>query len=125
MTATQIKPRTPRVARHAPVRQRPTLDGSLHDIPVPTPLFTRHMLGAIEAERDQRHQRHAGNPHPRQRGERDARARHPKITAALFAEARDATQASGDDDRWFNEGGSFNPAAIGRAGVGLPELSAR
>jgi hypothetical protein len=78
----------------------------------PTPLFTRHMLGAIEAERDQRRERRgrsgaagAGRRRPA------ARAVHPRLTAASSG----FTAGSGvsvpmqrpDLDRWTDDGGSL------------------
>ena len=81
-----------------------------------TPLFTRHMLGAIEAERDQRLQ-HRGHrmtlvpimprPHPRL----DAAA------AALTEGAAARTRIESPDlDRWADEGGSIvvRPARVPR-----------
>jgi hypothetical protein len=78
----------------------------------PTPLFTRHMLGAIEVERDQRRERRgrsgaagAGRRRPA------ARALHPRLTAASAG----FTAGSGvsvriqrpDLDRWRDDGGSM------------------
>jgi hypothetical protein len=72
---------------------RPAVVGS-------TPLFTRHMRGAIEAERDHRHRQHEARwplayttqPHP------EAVLGLPQLRIA-------ATEA--DLDRWSDEGGSL------------------
>jgi hypothetical protein len=84
---------------HGPVRER---------TPGPTPLFTRHTLGVIEAERDCRRQRRA-------RGA--ASAPRPRASAAVADDARVVAQARLDMDRWVNEGGMvpFEAAAVLRA----------
>jgi hypothetical protein len=71
-----------------------------------TPLFTRHMRGAIEAERDRRHQRRAGGA-VAYRGAALARAAsaHRRITAAVAGNARAVAQARFDMERWIDEGG--------------------
>jgi hypothetical protein len=83
-------------------RHPPRLRGSHH---APTPLFTRHTRGAIEAERDGRRQRraHGANAHPETSRERTASAA--------------ATQAHLDMERWIDEGGlvPFEAAALLRA----------
>jgi hypothetical protein len=74
-----------------------------------TPLFTRHMRGAIEAERDRRRQRRAGGA-VAYRGaarERAASAPHPRITAAVAGNACALTEAQLDMDRWIDEGGTL------------------
>jgi hypothetical protein len=80
-----------------------------------TPWFTRHMPGAIEAERDRRGAARATRP-------RAARGRtatpHPRIAAARAAQARRLTQARLDYSRWVNEGGSFDPEGAARLGLG-------
>jgi hypothetical protein len=78
----------------------------------PTPLFTRHMLGAIEAERDQRRERRGPLGAPRAGRRRPAaRAIHPRLTAASAG----FTAGSGvcvrmqrpDLDRWSDDGGNM------------------
>jgi hypothetical protein len=83
-------------------RHPPRLRGSRH---APTPLFTRHTRGAIEAERDRRRQRRA----------RGATA-HPGTARERTASAA-ATQAHLDMERWIDEGGlvPFEAAALLRA----------
>jgi hypothetical protein len=73
----------------------------------PTPLFTRHMPGAIEADRDRRRQRRPGGAvaHRGAARERAVSARHPRITAAVAGNARAVTEAHLDMDRWIDEGG--------------------
>jgi len=85
----------------------------------PTPLFTRHMLGAIEAERDRRLAFHATQR--RLPPSRTAMA-HPKIAAALAAETRRLTQAGVDYSRWADEGGRFDPEAAARLRIGDREM---
>lgn len=75
------------------------------------PLFTRHMLGAIEAERDLRRRFHKTHPRARRRLEGVG---HPRIAAALAANARLVTQARLDESRWVDEGGRFDPVAAAR-----------
>jgi hypothetical protein len=71
----------------------------------PSPLFTRHMLGVIEAERDSR----------RQRREHGAAYRGAARERAGDADA--VAQARMDMDRWVDEGGMvpFEAAAVLRA----------
>jgi hypothetical protein len=79
------------------VRERPS---------EPSPLFTRHMLGVIEAERDSRRQR-------RERGAVVYRGA-PRERAR---KADAVAQARMDMDRWVDEGGMvpFEAAAMLRA----------
>ena len=80
-----------------------------------TPLFTRHMFGAIEAERDCRRALRA----PRRRRPRGHTAMaHPRIAAARAAEERRMTQARVDYSRWVNEGGRFDPEGATRLRIG-------
>jgi hypothetical protein len=84
----------------------------------PTPLFTRHMRGAIEAERDRRQRRGRGaTAYPLRARERAAGVRHSRIAAAVAGDARAVTQARLDMDRWVDEGGRvpFEAAALLRA----------
>ena len=83
--------------------------------PDPTPWFTRHMLGAIEAERDRRVTFRA--THGRLPSHRTAMA-HPRIAAALAADALTLTQARTDHRRWADEGGRFDPEAAARLRIG-------
>jgi hypothetical protein len=82
---------------------------------LPTPLFTRHMLGVIEAERDRRVAFRA--KHPQRLPARAAMA-HPRLAAALAAEARRVAQARVDYSRWADEGGRFDPEAAARLRIG-------
>jgi hypothetical protein len=82
---------------------------------LPTPLFTRHMLGAIEAERDRRRAFHATLR--RLPPTRTAMA-HPRIAAALAAETLRLTQARLAYSRWADEGGRFDPEAAARLRIG-------
>jgi hypothetical protein len=75
------------------------------------PLFTRHTLGAIEADRDRR--RVFRETHPRRRRRANAMA-HPRIAAAIAARARLLSQARVDQSRWADEGGRFDPDAAAR-----------
>ena len=81
----------------------------------PPPLFTRHMLGAIEAERDLRGV--FRRTHPRRRPGRAAMA-HPKLDAAFAAKADRMTQARVDLSRWVDEGGRFDPEAAAQLRIG-------
>jgi hypothetical protein len=106
--------RTARGAReHEPRPLAGTVDRRAHGpvperTPGPTPLFTRHTRGVIEAERDRRRQRRA-------RGA--ASTAHPEVGAAVADDARVVAQARLDMDRWVNEGGMvpFEAAAVLRA----------
>jgi hypothetical protein len=86
---------------------------------VPTPLFTRHMLGATEAERDRRGVVRSTHP-PRLPG-RTAMA-HPRLDAALAAQARRMTQTRVDLSRWADEGGRFDPESAARLRIGDREM---
>jgi hypothetical protein len=80
-----------------------------------TPLFTRHMPGAIEAGRD-----------ARRRHRRDARSRfryrtlalggqgptHAPHVAAVAGSERFVSLESADVDRWTDEGGSYDAEAV-------------
>jgi hypothetical protein len=84
-----------------------------------SPLFTRHTLGVIEAERDIRRQRRARGA-AAYRGaapERAAGEPHGRIVAAVAGNARIVAQARLDMDRWVDEGGMvpFEAAAVLRA----------
>ena len=83
-----------------------------------TPLFTRHMLGAIEADRDRR--RLFRGAHPRRRHPAGAMA-HPRIAAAAAANALAVTEAHLDFSRWADEGGRFDPDAAARLRNGHKE----
>ena len=86
---------------------------------VPTPLFTRHMPGAIEAERDRRRALRAALP-ARSPG-RTAMA-HRRLDAALAAQSRRMTQARVDLSRWVDEGGRFDPEAAALLRIGDREM---
>jgi hypothetical protein len=72
-----------------------------------TPLFARHTRGTIEAERDRRlqHRARAATAYPAAARERDAGLPHPRLAAAVAADARATRQARRDIDRWDDEGG--------------------
>jgi hypothetical protein len=72
---------------------------------LPTPLFTRHMRGAIEAERDRRL---ASRATRRQRTAGRTAMAHRKIGAALAAEASRMTQARMAYSRWADDGGRLD-----------------
>src|SRR5689334_3152651 len=78
----------------------------------PTPLFTRHMLGAIEADRDRRQTFRA--THRRLRRAEPVMA-HPRIAAAL---ATTSVTARPEYRRWADEGGRFDPEAAARLRIG-------
>lgn len=82
----------------------------------PTPLFTRHTLGSIEAARDRRLQRraHAATAYPARTRGRAADVPHSRIAAAVAGNARATTQARLEMDRWVDEGGMvpFEAAAL-------------
>src|SRR5439155_4398296 len=82
------------------------------------PLFPRHTLGVIEAERDRRQQRRAraATAYPTAR-RRAAGAREGRIGAAVAGNARDVAEARLAMDRWTDEGGMvpFEAAAVLRA----------
>ena len=83
----------------------------------PSPLFTRHTRGTIEAERDRRRQsRWRGGVAYRGTG-RGRPASHVRIAAAVAGNARAVAQARLDLDRWVDEGGlvPFEAAALLRA----------
>jgi hypothetical protein len=85
----------------------------------PTPLFTRHTRGAIEAERDRRGQRRArgGAAYPVRARGRAAGAPRGRIAAAAAGDAHAVAQARLDLERWVDEGGMvpFEAAALLRA----------
>jgi uncharacterized protein YegP (UPF0339 family) len=73
-----------------------------------TVLFTRHMLGVIELERDERRRRRAAIRNGTERYEPVAGVVEPRIVAVLAAAARAPALAALDVDRWVDEGGSFD-----------------
>jgi hypothetical protein len=82
----------------------------------PTPLFTRHTPGVIEAERDRRRQRraHGAMAHPGTTRERAASASLGRVATPVAGNARAVGQARLDLDRWVDEGGlvPFEGAAL-------------
>jgi hypothetical protein len=102
-----------------PAALPPTRDPLVVARPAPTRFFTRHMLGATEADRDRRRTFHA--THRRLPPGRTAIA-HPRLAAALAAEARRMTQARMDYSRWADEGGRFDPEAAARIRIGDREM---
>lgn len=95
-----LEPREGRLPASPPAPLAPPPDAV-----APTPLFTRHMLGAIEAERDRRQVFRATHPRPRRRA---AVMPHPRIAAALAARTRLVGEARVDESRWADEGGRFD-----------------
>jgi hypothetical protein len=85
----------------------------------PTPLFTRHMLGAIESERERRGAFGAARRRP---VPGRTMMPHPKLDAALAAQERRRTQARMDLSRWADEGGRFDPEAAARLRIGDREM---
>jgi hypothetical protein len=86
----------------------------------PTPLFTRHAGGVIEADRDRRRKLRARGPiaHLGASRERAPGGRHSsRVAAAVTSEARAVVEARLDMDRWVDEGGlvPFEAAAVLRA----------
>ena len=81
------------VVRPAPPERRVPPSGG----PASTPLFTRHMLGVIEAERD--HRRVFRETYPRRRRRADDLP-HRRIAAAIAAHARLVGRARVDESRW-------------------------
>jgi len=107
-------------AHDPPVIARPgTTSSRATHAAVLTPWFTRHMLGATEAERDRRGV--VRSTHPRRLPGRTAMA-HPRLDAALAAQARRMTQARVDLSRWADEGGRFDPEAAARLRIGDREM---
>ncbi len=82
-----------------------------------TPLFTRHMRGTIEAERDGRRQGR-GDANTTFRYSSGAGTGHdrtlPRPLAAANGNGRLVTQASPEVDRWTDEGGSYDAETVGR-----------
>jgi hypothetical protein len=72
---------------------------SAPDSVAPTPLFTRHMLGAIEADRDRR--RVFRETHPRPRPGTNGTA-HPRIAAAIAAHTGLVNQTGVGESRRFD-----------------------
>jgi hypothetical protein len=103
-------PRDPPVIARA--GSTPALDKR---VTLPMPLYTRHMLGAIEADRDRRR---ASRVTDRRRFSGGQVMAHPRIAAALAAEARKLTEARVAYSRWADEGGRFDPEAAARLRIG-------
>jgi hypothetical protein len=113
MTAV-LEPREGSVRATLPARRVRTPDRV-----APTPLFTRHTLGAIEADRDRRRVSRETHPRPRRRAEGMA---HPRIAAAIAARTRLVSQSRVDESRWVDEGGRFDPALGVRLRNGHKEM---
>jgi len=80
-----------------------------------TPLYTRHMVGAIEADRSRRRARHPTRL--RLRPAQTAKA-HPRIAAARAGEMRRILKARADYSRWADDGGRFDPEVAARVRIG-------
>jgi hypothetical protein len=109
-----LEPREGRMRAGPQARRVPTPDAV-----APTPLFTRHMLGAIEAERDRRHVFRETHPRPRRRADGIA---HPRLAAAIAGRARLVSEARADESRWADEGGRFDPVVTARRRNGHKEM---
>jgi hypothetical protein len=72
----------------------------------PAPLFTRHMLGVIELERDERRRRRAASRDGTKTYEPVPGVVEPRLTAASSAVAPALMLSALDVDRWVGEGGS-------------------
>jgi hypothetical protein len=117
VAATTAEPDLSRTAGAAvSVLRRPAPDVVRESSSEPTPLFTRHTRGVIEADRDRRRQRTAIAYRVAAR-ERAASAPAGRMAAAVADDARAVTQARLDMDRWVDEGGMvpFEAAALLRA----------
>jgi hypothetical protein len=91
---------------------------SLVRSPEPTPLYTRHMRGAIEVERDRRRVRAgAAGEQPVSARHGAVAERHPMIAVALMSDARAAARARLDMDRWVDEGGPLPVEAAALLGA--------
>jgi uncharacterized protein YegP (UPF0339 family) len=78
-----------------------------HGVGVTTPLFTRHMLGVIELERDERRRRRAAI-RGGTRYEPVPGVVEPRLAAVPAPAARETAPAALDIDRWVDEGGSLD-----------------
>jgi hypothetical protein len=120
VAATTAEPGLSRAARPTPsVLRRPASGLVREGSSGPTPLFTRHTRGTIEAERDRRRQRraHGAIAHPGTTRERATSAPLGRIATAGSGNAHAVAQARLDLDRWVDEGGlvPFEAAARLRA----------
>jgi hypothetical protein len=81
-----------------------------------TRLFSRHTVGVIEGERDRRRQRGARRTIAQSdtTPERASSARHGRTAVAAASNARAASQAHLEMERWIDEGGlvPFEAAAV-------------
>jgi hypothetical protein len=118
VAATTAKPNLRRAAGAAALVRLDPAPGLVREgSSEPSPLFTRHMRGTIEAERDRRRQsRGRGGAAYRGTGRGHA-ASHVRIAGAVAGNARAVAQARLDLDRWVDEGGlvPFEAAALLRA----------
>jgi hypothetical protein len=72
------------------------------------PLFTRHVLGVIELERDERRRRRAAIPVGTNTYEPVAGGVEPRMVAAFAPAIAAPALAAFDIARWVDEGGSFD-----------------
>jgi hypothetical protein len=79
-----------------------------------TPLFTRHMCGVIEVERDRRRRRRRRDGDSTFRYQSRAGTRRRRPLAAVNGNGRVVLQASADIDRWTDEGGSYDAETVAR-----------
>lgn len=112
--ASEARPRPPLPIRRdrgkAPVSRRPVAPArQVREAGAgvgPTPLFTRHMRGAIEAGRDRRNQRHLAGPRRGAAPVAPARAPNGRVAATIAARVRRSADDRADTLRWVDEGGS-------------------
>ena len=81
----------------------------------PSPWFTRHTRGTIEAERD-----HRRGTHARSAGRQARRPgiAHPKLAAALAAQRSGVAPAPMRPSAWVDRGGRFDPEGAARLRIG-------
>jgi hypothetical protein len=94
-------------------------DDSILDREIAVPMYTRHTRGTIEADRDRRRGSRAARTF---RHVRRPAMPHPSIAAALAARPQAAIQSPLDELRWVDEGGWFDPDAVGRLRIGDREM---
>jgi hypothetical protein len=79
------------------------------------PLYTRHTQGTIAAERERRRSTHTG---ALLRFAGPPAKPHPRLATAIAAQRRRGTQTLADENRWIDEGGRFDPEAVGLLRIG-------
>src|SRR5690348_6949865 len=94
------------VIRDVPSKRAPATSTGM------TPLFTRHMRGVIEAERDGRWRRRDGHSTVRYESRAGTSRRRPP--GAANGNGVTVTQANPDIERWTDEGGSYDAETVTR-----------